>query len=195
VDLQSTIALPLTGESELTTPNEPAQDIVASAVASADELYSANAPLLRHIARRRYRIPSDEADALVHDVFATYIANAVDVREPRPYLVGAICNAARQYWRKRDAEKQIFCHETQDGPPGAEAEQLLESISRKLLIGTTLSRIGSRCRNLLRRYYLDGESTSAIAVSSDTTTDYVLLLLHNCRKRAREIARKLLRGS
>ena len=77
--------------------------IGASAAAAADAVYVEHAPLLRAIALRRFHIPSGDVDALVHDVFATYFVNASNVRALRPYLIGAICNASRQYWRKRDA--------------------------------------------------------------------------------------------
>jgi hypothetical protein len=48
---------------------------------------------------RRFRIPAADVDALMHDVFASCFVNAPNVEEPRRYLLGAICNASRQYWR------------------------------------------------------------------------------------------------
>jgi len=43
---------------------------------------------------------------------------------------------------------------------------------------------GSRCRTLLQRYYLNGETTSAIAETMNSTPGTVLVFLHKCRKRA-----------
>ena len=76
--------------------------------------------------------------------------------------------------------------------PPSPQEHVVDGLSRKLLLATTLSRIGSKCRDLLSRYYLDEESTAAIAERRGTTTDYILFLLHRCRKRAREIVRSLM---
>ncbi len=160
----------------------------ASAAAVADAVYVEHAPLLRAIALTRFHIPSADVDALVHDVFASYFVNAANVRALRPYLVGAICNASRQYWRKREAERAVFC----DGVkcPAAD-DELLESVARKVRIAALLARLRPKCRELLRRYYLDGESTASIAASRATTANSVLVLLHGCRKSARAIFRAL----
>ena len=163
----------------------------AAAVAAADEVYTAHAPLLRKIAALKFKIPDEDVEGLVHDVFAAYFANAPQVRDRRAYLVGTICNASRYYWRKRDAERQIFC-----SPPECPAvdEEIADTVSRKLLLASMLSRLRAQCRDLLKRYYLDGETSDAIAASRDTSRDYVLVLLHNCRKQARSVYRTMTEG-
>lgn len=160
--------------------------IRAAAMAAADEIYTHHAPLLRKIAAFKFKVPSEDVDGLVHDVFAAYFANAPQVRDRRAYLVGTICNASRYYWRKRDAEREIFC-----SPPDCPAvdEEIADSVSRKLLLATLFSRLREQCRDLLRRYYLEGESSDSIAEKRETTRDYVLVLLHNCRKQARTVYR------
>ena len=171
----------------LVTTHDPK---AAASVAAAEELYTRHAPLLRYIALRKFRVPREDVDGLVHDVFATYLASPTTVRSPRPYLIGAICNAARHYWRDRKNEEAALSKCEVVLPP--DNELIVDVVGRKLLIASTLARIGSKCRDLLRRYYLDGESTSAIASRRETTTDYVLLLLHQCRKNARAVVRSLL---
>jgi len=161
-----------------------------ASVDAADDLYTRHAPLLRYIAMRKFCVPYEDVDALVHDVFATYLASPTAVRSPRPYLIGAICNAARHYWRERKNEEAALSNVDVALPP--ENELIVDVLGRKLLVAATLSRIGSKCRDLLRRYYLDGESSAAIASSRQTTRDYVLFLLHRCRKNARTVVRSLL---
>ncbi len=175
------------------TTDQQTPDVRAAAAEAADELYTAHAPLLRYIAVTKFHVPRADADALVHDVFTTFFARSNDVRSPRPYLIGAICNAARHYWRERKTEEEALGQV--DFGIGQHDEQLVDGLSRKLLLATTLSRIGSKCRDLLCRYYLEGESTVAIAERRSTTTDYILFLLHRCRKRAREIVRSLMVSS
>ena len=182
----------LLSPSPVTTEHDT-PDVRAAAAAAADELYTAHAPLLRYIAVTKFHVPRSDADALVHDVFTTFFARPNAVRSPRPYLIGAICNAARHYWRSRKNEEAALCQV--DFTIGQHDEQLVDGLSRKLLLATTLSRIGTKCRELLSRYYLEGESTVAIAEGRRTTTDYILFLLHRCRKRAREIVRSLMVSS
>jgi RNA polymerase sigma factor (sigma-70 family) len=165
-----------------------AANVRTAALAAADEIYTAHAPLLRKIAAFKFKIPAEDVDSLVHDVFAAYFANAPQVRDLRAYLVGTICNTSRYYWRRRDAEREIFC-----SPPECPAadEKIADTVSNKLLLARMLSRLREGCRDILKRYYLEGETSDSIAASRDTTRDYVLVLLHNCRKNARNIYRTM----
>jgi RNA polymerase sigma factor (sigma-70 family) len=157
----------------------------AAAVQHFETIYTAYVPLLRKIAIRKFDIPHADADALVHDVFATYLANPSNVRDLHPYLIGAICNAARQY-RRRDAKEQaLFCSTAICA--ASPHDELVDGVIRNLVINTTLARLGASCRETLRRFYLAGESAPAIAQSRNTSANYILRLLHYCRKRAREI--------
>lgn len=148
-----------------------------------EEAYLRFAPRLRKIAVARFNIPRAEAETLVHDVFASYLVNAPSVRALEPYLVGAICNASRHYLRRSGAADAIFCGDS--GCAAAPGEDLLAEVERKLLVSRLLARVGSRCRDLLHRYYVKGETTQAIADGLDSTPGSVLVSLHNCRKRAR----------
>lgn len=147
-----------------------------------EDLYLRLAPLLRRVAIRRFRVPSADADALVHDVFATYFTNADEVNAVEPYLVGAICNASRHYWRRAEAADALFCGETPcTAMPGSWDVSELE---RRMLLSRLLAQVGGRCRDLLQRYYLQGEATSVIAVAMHFKPATILTLLHQCRKRA-----------
>lgn len=167
-------------EAKYMTPVPPGE--VTDAPASFEEAYLRFAPLLRKIAIKKYGIPMAEAEPLVHDVFATYFTNADEVNDVGPYLVGGICNAARHYLRRADARDAIFCGE--DPCAAAPTESILLEVERKLLLRGLLARIGSRCRDLLRRYYVAGESTRAIADTLHFKPMTVLICLSKCRKRA-----------
>jgi DNA-directed RNA polymerase specialized sigma24 family protein len=107
-----------------------------------------------------------------------------EVNEVGPYLVGGICNAARHYLRRADAKDAIFCGEVPCA--AAPTESILQEVERKLLVGRLLARIGSRCRDILYRYYLAGESTQSIAGALQFKPMTVLISLSKCRKRALE---------
>lgn len=161
--------------------------------ASFDSIYATYLPLLRNIAVRKFGVPRDEAETLAHDVFTTYLANPTNVRELHPYLIGAICNAARQFCRRNASERAIFCegevcHAT---PPN----DLVDGVIRALVVRKTLSHLGDSCRETLRRFYLLGETAPAIAAARKTSANYILRLLHYCRKRARALYDQMQRGS
>jgi RNA polymerase sigma factor (sigma-70 family) len=167
-------------EANYMTPAPPGG--VTGAPASFEEAYLQFAPLLRKIAVKKYGIPMAEAEPLVHDVFATYFTNAGAVNDVGPYLVGGICNAARHYLRRADARNAIFCGE--DPCAATPTESILLTVERKLLLRGLLARIGSRCRDLFRRYYVAGESTRVIAHALNFKPMTVLVYLSQCRKRA-----------
>jgi RNA polymerase sigma factor (sigma-70 family) len=151
-----------------------------------DALYAAYRPLLRKIAIRKFGVAISDADDLVQDVFATYLANPANVRELHPYLIGAICNASRQYRRRNEASP--FCPSSACG--ATPDDELVDGVVRNVMIAATLSRLGARCRETLERFYLNGETAVSIAESRDTSAGYIWRLLNYCRNRARTIYRE-----
>ncbi|MEO8380232.1 MAG: sigma-70 family RNA polymerase sigma factor [Acidobacteriota bacterium] len=169
---------------EATYMTPPAMRTGDGPPAGFEEAYLQFAPLLRKIAVKKFGIPMSDAEPLVHDVFATYFTNAGEVNDVGPYLVGGICNAARHHLRRVDASEAIFCGEI--ACVATPTESILHEVERKLLLRRLFARIGSRCRDLLHRYYLIGESTGAIAGALHFKPMTVLIHLSKCRKRALE---------
>ena len=157
-----------------------------------DALYLAYWPLLRKIAVRKFGVAVADADDLVQDVFATYLANPSNVRELHPYLIGAVCNASRQYRRRNDASpfcsSSTACGATPD-------DELIDGVVRNVVIAATLARLGARCRETLERFYLNGETAASIAESRDTSAGYIWRLLNYCRNRARAVYQQISVGS
>jgi len=152
----------------------------------AGEIYLEHAPMLRRVAVRKFDIPAADAEALVHDVFAAYLASPGAVRTNlKGYLVAAICNASRNYWRSRRTEERVFTDE--EAMDVAVPEDLFDGLAVNLVVAATLARLGSRCREVLRRYYLDGEETRSIAEAVGISPGNVNHLRHVCKIRAREI--------
>src|SRR5688500_9917289 len=75
---------------------------------NAGRAYLEHAVMMRRVASRKFGVPPQDAEALVHDVFINYIATTRTVRSDlRAYLIGAICNACRNYWRARSSEERV----------------------------------------------------------------------------------------
>lgn len=174
------------------TPSEPQRQVRSGAAVAFEEVYLQHALKLRKIAIRKFSIPPSEAETLVHDVFATYFTHASSVNAVEPYLVGAICNASRLYLRRAGAAAALFCGEAPCAATPGDA--LVDEISRKLLLSRMLARAGGRCRDLLRRYYYEGETTEAIAGAIGSTPGSVLVFLHKCRRRALAAYKALVEG-
>lgn len=164
-------------------PRSAAQDSAFGAI------YDEYLPLLRKIAMRKFGVPRADVDSLIHDVFTTYLVQQDRVRETHPYLVGAICNASREYWRKANRDRD-FLADTAVGAVVVD-DHILESVAQNLLVRSALSRLGTSCRETLHRFYVEGESAKAIAASRQTTQNSILRLLHYCRERARAAYRAL----
>ncbi|HEX7809089.1 MAG TPA: sigma-70 family RNA polymerase sigma factor [Thermoanaerobaculia bacterium] len=65
-----------------------------------DALYRQYRQLLLSIATGKFRVPVEDAEALVHDVFVSLMLRWQTVRNVRMWLVGAICNSARYKLRQ-----------------------------------------------------------------------------------------------
>lgn len=158
----------------------------ASSESEIDRIYLENAAFLRRIAIRKFRVPPAEAEALVHDVFINYLIRARHVRgEVRGYLVAGICNASRNYWRSQKLETRLFSDDDL-AAIDARGEDLLDGLVLNLVVASILSRLGARCREVLKRYYLDGDDSATIALAMETSPANVNYMMHVCRKRARE---------
>jgi RNA polymerase sigma factor (sigma-70 family) len=165
------------------------QAILPTPAERLEAIYHAHAPLLRATAKLRYRIPLGDVDALVHDVFASFLERQPSVHDVRAYLLVAINHACKYYWRKRRFESPLLPEhdDTRDDRTTSQADQWAMHLS----LGATLAQLGEKCRETLKRYYIHDEKPDAIARSMETTPGYVFQLLHSCRKRARDIYRKL----
>jgi RNA polymerase sigma factor (sigma-70 family) len=154
-----------------------------------ESLYTEYGLLLRVIAIRRYHVPPDDAEALVHDIFMAYLERRTSIHNARAWLIGAIKNASSNYVRKRMPEAELLPEheETVD----ADAAERQEGWIRQLTVASVLARLGERCRETLRRYYLGEEPKERIAEHLATSPGNVLQLLVTCRRRAQEIFRSL----
>lgn len=138
--------------------------------------YERNCGLLRHVARRRFNVPIDDVEPLVHDAFVSYLRHHATVQDERAWLVGAIYNLCREYWSTRG---QPSPH-TGDVP----SKLLLDEISARVDAGIVLSQLSERCREVLRRRFLEGYSTNDLATWLATTVANAKVVVHRCKARA-----------
>jgi len=150
-----------------------------------ESLYTEYGVLLRSIAIRRYNIPPDDAEALVHDIFTAYLQRQTYVRDLKPWLIGAIGNASKDYLRRRRREEPLLPEHDEIADQGA--EEKAERWVVKMTAATVIARLGEKCRETLRSYYFKEESKESIAHRLATSPAYVLQLLVSCRRRVRAL--------
>jgi RNA polymerase sigma factor (sigma-70 family) len=156
-----------------------------STVHPLDAVYREHEGLLRSIAQYRFRVPPCDAEALVHDIFASFLERQPEAYDVKAFLIGSINNACKHYWRKRQHEEPLLPHH--ELTPSDDEAAKLERWALRLSLGATLARLGGKCSETLRRYYLRDESAESIALELDTSPAYIWQLLSSCRKRARQI--------
>lgn len=109
----------------------------------------------------------------------------------RAYLIAAICNASRNYWRSKEMQERVFVASGEEKRDVLPDDSFFEGLSLHQVIGATMARLGERCRTVLRRFYFDGESAGNIAAAMEMTPGNVHYILHACRKKARQIYEEL----
>jgi len=170
--------------------HHPVMPIIPAEDGNVGDAYVNHALVLRRLAIRKFHVPACDVDALVHDVFINYLNTAHRSRpvDLRAYLISAICNASRNYWRRKRCEERIFSPDDLSDS-GSEIAALgidtFREVADTLAVASILARLETRCRDVLKRYYLEEEDTSSIAEAIRTTCTNVNYLMHVCRKRAR----------
>jgi len=155
-----------------------------------EALYLEYGVLLRTIAMRRYNVPPDDAEALVHDTFVAYLERHTVIRELKPWLMGAVSNASKHYWRDRKREAPL--PETLEEIPADRNDA--EEWAWRISVGAVVARLGEKCRETLRGYYWREETKERIAEKLATSPGYVRQLLVSCRRRLKELLHGTRRG-
>jgi RNA polymerase sigma factor (sigma-70 family) len=145
----------------------------------ADVAYREHYALLHFIAAGRFRVPAPEAENVVHDVFVRFLRHQERISDDRAWLVAAVCNAARDYWRAPERRTDPDVPERGSSP--------VDALGASLDAATVLHQLPERCRDLLRRRFCDGSSSEELALTYATTIGYVKVMVHRCLTAARAL--------
>jgi RNA polymerase sigma factor (sigma-70 family) len=166
----------LTGAMETTATSQPADVAV---------LYEQYRDLLMHVACRKFRVPDSDAENLMQEVFLAYMQTEARVENTKAWLVAAMCNASRHYWRSESRTEGMpeDIHDHSDPM----SHGLADRFAVTLTLQKALRYLQPRCRETLYLHYFEGRSAVDVARELDTTHRYAEKLIHNCLKRLREI--------
>ena len=178
---------------DATTASEDARGVVAqvaidapaSRVAEVETMYTQYRTLLLSVACRKFRVPEADAESLLQEVFVSFLQTGAKIENVRAWLVAAICNASRHYWRTQGRAEQLPEDFVEQSDPGSHA--LPERFAMEMTVRQALQYLQPRCRETLWLHYFEGRSAADVARELETTTRYAEKLIHNCLKRVREI--------
>lgn len=158
---------------------------VPSAADDVETLYLAHRSLLLYVACRKFRVPDCDAENLIQEVFLSFLQTGTKIDNIRAWLVAAMCNASRHYWRAQGRTESLPDDFNDHSDPGSHSLQ--EQFALELTMRQALKYLQPRCRETLRLHYYEGRSAGEVARELETTNRYAEKLIHNCLKRVREI--------
>jgi RNA polymerase sigma factor (sigma-70 family) len=158
-------------------PSQQADDV--------ETLYIEHRTLLLYVACRKFRIPDSDAENLIQDVFLSFLQTGTKIDNVRAWLVAAMCNASRHYWRAQARTESLPDDFNDHCDPHSHG--LADQFARKLTLRQALDYLQPRCRETLWLHYFEGRSAGDVARELETTNRYAEKLIHNCLKRVREI--------
>lgn len=172
-------------ESKSQARPEPAPAPETPAADDVETLYLEHRSLLLYVACRKFRIPDCDAENLIQEVFLSYLQTGTKIENIRAWLVAAMCNASRHYWRAQGRTESL--PENFDDHSDPLSHGLAEQYMMKMTVRQALDYLQPRCRETLWLHYFEGRSAGDVARELETTNRYAEKLIHNCLKRVREI--------
>lgn len=162
-----------------------AAPVPASAADDVERLYIDHRNLLLYVACRKFRIPDTDAENLIQEVFLSFLQTGTRIDNIRAWLVAAMCNASRHYWRAQGRTESLPEDFNDHSDPHTHG--LAEQFALQMTVRQALKYLQPRCRETLRLHYFEGRSAGEVARELETTNRYAEKLIHNCLKRVREI--------
>lgn len=168
--------------------------IAATPERDVEAMYAATAPILFHLAHHKFRVPWEDAENLVQETFTAYLSVMDDVSDARGWLVGAVCNGSRYYWRRGENRGTTADpNEELRTRPDPSSVDLTSRVAEAITVRQTISHLHEKCRHVLRLHYFEGYTAREIAKELATTNGYAEKMIHDCLKRALVIYERLTR--
>jgi RNA polymerase sigma factor (sigma-70 family) len=139
---------------------------------SPEDFYLAYQRLLLGIAVDKFGVPPEDAEDILHDVFLAFLRCKAPARDPRRWLIGAMCHASRYYWRRA----------ARVAPLEEASEPVAAALEAPVIARELLARLRPRDGRVLRRRYIEGWSFREIAEAERIT-----------EKRAERVVKQALR--
>lgn len=147
-------------------------------------VYEEHVRLLVGTAVSRYHIAEPDAQALVHDVFLSYLLKAHEVLDARAWLLSAICNASKYFLRTQARHVALPPEIVEE--PDPRLKRILDTLPDELAAREAFACVTTRCQVALSLRYLEGYSVPEVATSLQTTPKYAAKLIARCLRQAHD---------
>jgi len=141
--------------------------------------------LLLSVVGLKFHITECEAENLIQEVFLSYLQAGTRIENAKAWLVAAMCNASRHYWRAQGRTESLPDDYGERCDPSSNG--VADRVAQELTLHQALGYLQPRCRQTLYLHYFEGRSAGDVAREMETTNRYAEKLIHNCLKRVREI--------
>ena len=145
--------------------------------------YRDNYPVLSALAARRFRVPEAEVQGVIHEVFVSFMRHEPKIRDPRAWLIGAVCKASQKYWSTGRREDGA------DFTDYADPKPLLDTLTARIDAVLALRQLGERCREVIRLRFFEGWDFTELASRYAITEGSAKLKLARCMQTARQLLR------
>ena len=153
------------------------------------ELYVTHRNLLLYIACRKFRIPEADAENLIQEVFVSFLQTGTKVENVRAWLVAAMCNASRHFWRAAGRTESLPDDIGERSDPHSHGNA--DRFAMQMTLWQAVQYLQPRCRDTIYLHYFEGRSAVEVARELETTNRYAEKLIHNCLSRLREIYKSI----
>jgi RNA polymerase sigma-70 factor (ECF subfamily) len=168
--------------------NQTADPLSASAGNAVDAeltaIYEQYLPSMVRMAVHRFRISTEDAETIAHEVYLDFILKRQRVTAVRPWLFACMFRASVWYSRRRARSETLPADYAE--MPDPEFARIREILPDRLAAEEALGCATERCQLALRLRYVEGYTIAEIARELKTTERYAENLVGRCLKQARK---------
>jgi RNA polymerase sigma factor (sigma-70 family) len=164
--------------------SEPTDTSPLNVNAQVAAAYHEHYRVLEYVAVQKFRVPDEDVRGLIHEVFVAFIKAGQKVYDERAWLVGAMCNHCRLYWRAHGRDAGAL-------PLDEEGACDADDVAKRVDVSTMLRRLPRRCREVLHLRFFEEYSSEEIANHFATTIQYARKMVYRCVCAARLVLTRI----
>lgn len=142
--------------------------------------------MLWYVATVKFRVPAPDAEEILQAAAISLITVGTQVVDARAWLIAAVCNGCRHYWRRMARVLEVEGTSIA-GIPEPACAFTTEQLHTAVLVREVLRLLPPKSRDVLRLHYLHGLTDTELARHYGTTPGYARKLITRGLRRARRI--------